>query len=71
MARHQSKKRKCNSRSNKRSKRGGDMGLIATAAVPLSLLALSKYYGSRKRIGSFSNTMGKRGRKSRRSKSWF
>ena len=34
--------------SRSASKRGGDLGVLATAAVPFSLLALSKYYGSRK-----------------------
>jgi hypothetical protein len=48
-------------------KKGGELGIIGTAAVPLSLLALTKYYGSRKQRRGKSA----RSRKSRRSKSWW
>jgi hypothetical protein len=38
--------------------RGGDLGIIGTAAVPLSLLVLSKLYRNKSRL----NTSTRRGR---------
>ena len=49
-------------RTNRRTsskKHGGDLGIIGTAAVPLSLLALSKYYASR-RNKSFRRTKSRK-----------
>lgn len=61
-------------------KRGGDLGVLATAAVPFSLLALSKYYGSRKGktlrslykgvTGKLGRSLKKSKRKSRKSSWW-
>lgn len=48
-------------------KKGGDLGIIGTAAVPLSLLALTKYYGRRKNRRSSVRRKSRRG-KSRRNK---
>ena len=56
--RHQSRKRR---RTNKR---GGDLGILGTAAVPITLLAMSKFYSSRRNASS-SPARGRK-RKSRR-----
>jgi len=66
--------------SRRSSKRGGDLGILATAAVPFSLLALSKYYGSKKGrtlkslykgvTGKLGKNRKKSKRKSRKSSWW-
>ena len=57
--------------SRSSSKRGGELGVLATAAVPFSLLALSKYYGSRKGKtlrSLYKGVTGKLGRSLKKSK---
>ena len=52
---HRRSKRRTSSK-----KYGGDLGIIGTAAVPLSLLALSKYYASRRHNKSFRRTKSRK-----------
>lgn len=58
--------RQLDNRKSRSRTRGGDLGIVATAALPLSLLALSKYYGSRRK------RFFKRGKSRRKKKgSWW
>lgn len=58
-------RRRSNRRMNSK-KYGGDLGIIGTAALPLSLLALSKYFASRRHNKSFRRTKSRKKSKYRR-----